>query len=293
MTHPILLKFAMRPLGALLLSLATLAPASAQTLPASDASASPPVAVSGGAAAFAPGERGQVEVGVGGADLSDGQPGWSDAYLRGHVGLRPGSTLHWSLSRQRHFGESGTLGGLTLVHELSPDWYALAGVAGGSASFQNRLRLDAGLYRKWGAERRWVTGLGLMHARSGDHEHRDHALRAVAIYYAPEGWVGEGGVSFNRSSPGAVWSTRFFGAATFGQVKQRQLTLRLEHGQEGYLPLAAGLPLAADVRFRSTEATLEWRQWIDRRWGFVAGAQFYRNPYYRRAGLQLGLFWDF
>ena len=202
-------------------------------------------------------------------------------------------TLHWSLGQQRHFGESGTLGGLTLVHDLSPDWYALAGVSGGSASFQNRLRLDAGLYRKWGAERRWVTGLGLMHARSGDREHRDNALRASAIYYAPEGWVGEGGVSFNRSSPGAVWSTRFYAAATLGRAKQRQWTLRLEHGQEGYLPVAAGLPVASDVRFRSTEATLQWRQWVARDWGVVAGAQFYRNPYYRRAGLQVGVFWDF
>ena len=237
--------------------------------------------------------RGQVEAGLGFADLSDGNKNWNDLYTRGHFNLRPGSTLHWSLGRQRHFGESGAIGGLTLVQDLSPDWYALLGASGGGANFQNRYRVDAGIYRKWGADRRWVTGLSLMHAASGDHIHRDNALRASAIYYAPQGYVAEGGISFNRSNPGSVWSTRVYGAATFGQAKKHWLSLRLEHGQEGYLPVALGSAFPTNVRFRSTEATIEWRQWVGRDWGYVVGGQLYRNPYYRRAGVTAGVFFDF
>lgn len=240
-----------------------------------------------------PANRGQVEVGAGFSDLTGGNKNWNDVYARGHFNVRTGSTLHWSLANQRHFGESGVVGGLTWVQDLSPDWYGMAGGSAGGANFQHRYRVDVGLYRKWGAERRWVTGAAVMHAASGDKVHKDNALRLSTFYYAPQGWVGEGGVSFNRSSPGSVWSTRFYGAFTVGAEKKHWLALRLEHGQEGYLPVAVPGAPSTNMRFRSTEATVQWRQWVGRDWGYVVGGQFYRNPYYRRAGVLAGVFFDF
>ncbi|WP_312759057.1 YaiO family outer membrane beta-barrel protein [Pulveribacter sp.] len=236
---------------------------------------------------------GSIEVGVAGAHLSDGLQHWTDGYALGSFRPAAGTVLYWSLASQRHFGETGTVGALSMVHDFTPDWYGMVGVSGASASFQNRYRLDAGAYRKWGEERRWVTGIALMHSASGDHIHHDNALRATLLYYAPADWIGEAGLSVNRSSPGAVTSTRGFVAATLGQVGKRTVGLRLEHGQEGYLPVAAGMDLPLNVRFRSSEATLQWRQWVTRRWGYVVGAQLYRNPYYHRAGLQFGIFMDF
>lgn len=261
-----------------------------------DGEVAPPSAAAVPAAPDAAGPEptsGSVEIGVSGAHLSDGLQHWTDGYALGNFRPAAGTVVYWSLASQRHFGETGTVGALSVVHDFSPDWYGMVGISGATASFQNRYRLDAGAYRKWGEDRRWVTGIALMHSASGDHIHHDNALRATLLYYAPAGWTGEAGLSVNRSSPGAVTSTRAFVAGTLGQVGKRTVALRLEHGQEGYLPVAAGLDLPINVRFRSSEATLQWRQWVTRRWGYVVGAQFYRNPYYHRAGLQVGIFMDF
>lgn len=261
-----------------------LQPAAPATMPAQSPAAG---------AAPSPPAQGQIEAGLGYSDLSDGYNNWVDQYVRGHVTMRPGSTLYGSVARERHFGESGAVGGLTLVQDLSPDWYASIGASSGAATFQNRFRVDAALYRKWGAERRWITGIALMHASSGDGIHHDNMIRASAIYYAPQGFIAEGGVSGNRSNPGSVWSTRVFGAVTMGADKKHWLSLKLDHGQEGYLPVVAGQSFPTNTQFRSTEATVQWRQWVGRDWGYVLGVQLYHNPYYHRAGVSGGLFMDF
>ncbi|HMN22163.1 MAG TPA: YaiO family outer membrane beta-barrel protein [Ottowia sp.] len=237
--------------------------------------------------------RGQVEVGLAGADLSGGNRNWTDVYARGHYRLGDPTMLYWSAANERHFGASGVTGGLTLVHDFSPAWYGLAGVSGGSAIFQNKRRFDLGLYHKWPQSRRWVTGVGLMSAASGDGVHRDFGLRASVIHYAEQGWVGEGGLLFNRSSPGSVWATRGYGAMTWGAPKQHYLSVRLEHGREAYLPVGLVPAYPGNVSFRSTELTLQWRQWLHPSWGYVVGLQGYRNPYYRRFGISAGLFMDF
>lgn len=237
--------------------------------------------------------RGQVEVGLSGANLSGGNRSWTDAYARGFYRLAEPTTLYWSAANERHFGESGVTGGLTLVHDFSPAWYGLAGISGGSATFQNKRRLDLGLYYKWPQSRRWITGVGLMSAASGDGVHRDLGLRASVIHYAEQGWVGEGGLIFNRSSPGSVWATRGYGALTWGAPKQHYLSVRLEHGREAYLPVGLVPAYPGNVAFNSTELTLQWRQWINQRWGYVVGAQGYRNPYYSRVGISAGIFMDF
>lgn len=237
--------------------------------------------------------RGQVEVGLSGANLSGGNRSWTDAYARGFYRLAEPTTLYWSAANERHFGESGVTGGLTLVHDFSPAWYGLAGISGGSATFQNKRRLDLGFYYKWPQSRRWITGVGLMSAASGDGVHRDLGLRASVIHYAEQGWVGEAGLIFNRSSPGSVWATRGYGALTWGAPKQHYLSVRLEHGREAYLPVGLVPAYPGNVAFNSTELTLQWRQWINQRWGYVVGAQGYRNPYYSRVGISAGIFMDF
>ena len=113
-----------------------LQPAAPATMPAQSPAAG---------AAPSPPAQGQIEAGLGYSDLSDGYNNWVDQYVRGHVTMRPGSTLYGSVARERHFGESGAVGGLTLVQDLSPDWYASIGASSGAATFQNRFRVDAAL----------------------------------------------------------------------------------------------------------------------------------------------------
>ncbi|MDO5626223.1 MAG: YaiO family outer membrane beta-barrel protein [Pseudomonadota bacterium] len=240
------------------------------------------------------GTAGRVEAGVAGANLTGGNRSWRDAYLRGHHAFQPGTVLNWELGSQGHFGQRGTLGAASLTHVLSPQWHVMVGLGGGEADFQNRYRGDIGVYRKWGERQQWVTSLLLMRSASNDRLHKDTALTAAAAYYSTDKWVGEAGLKFNHSTPGAVNSQRVFAALSMGEEKKHYLTVRLDHGKEAYLPAGAvtqGRP--ANVRFTSTEATVQWRQWISPRMGYVVGVQGYRNRYYHRVGANVGVFFDY
>lgn len=275
---------------ALAAALACAAPAVLAQTPAAQIPAAPDAAASAPEAPL----RGRVDLGLSGARLTAGESNWFDQYARGFVVVKPGTTVNWDLNHERHFGERGTVGALALTQDLSTRWYALAGMSFGSASFQAKRRVDLGLYRKWGADQRWVTGLVYMNSRSNDDIHRDQGLTASLAYHAPRNWVAEGGLVFNRSNPGSVTGTRGFVALTQGREKSHYLVLRLDHGKEAYLPEAAlQSPSQGNVAFNSTEATLQWRQWVGPRWGYTASVQHYRNPYYRRHGIAMGLFFDF
>lgn len=236
----------------------------------------------------------RVEAVFSGAHLTDGNRAWRDAHVRGHNTLRPGTVLNWELASQGHYGQRGTLGAVSLTQDLSPLWYVSGGLSAGSAEFQNRYRVDAGVHRKWGPTQQWVTGLALMRSASRDRVHKDWGLTGSVSYYSTDKWVAEGGLVLNHSNPGAVNSHRVFGAFTLGEEKKNYLVLRLDHGQEAYLPAGAiAQGRDANVRFNSTEASVQWRQWLNPRLGYLVGLQAYRNPYYNRVGASAGLFYDF
>ncbi len=274
---------------------ALLAPAMAQT---TAASAAAPVTAAEPAAApaadFEPGKRGQVDIGAGFSSLTGGNSNWNDEFVRGNVGLKPGTVLNWELSSQRHFDQRGTVGALSLTQTLSPWWYMSVGASSGSADFQNKYRGDIAIYRKWTESQQWVTGLALMKSASRDSIHRDTGITASLAYYSTDDWVGEGGVVYNKSNPGSVEGYRGFAALTMGREKQHYFTVRVDHGKEGYLPSGAIANGAGDqVGFQSTELSLQWRQWLGKDWGYLVGGQFYRNPYYNRKGLSAAVFFDF
>ena len=262
------------------------------------ASAAAPVTAAEPAAApaadFEPGQRGRVDIGAGFSSLTGGNSTWNDEFVRGHVGLKPGTTLNWELSSQRHFDQRGTVGALSLTQTLSPWWYMSVGASSGSADFQNKYRGDIAIYRKWTESQQWVTGLALMKSASRDSIHRDTGITASVAYYSANDWVGEGGVVYNKSNPGSVEGYRGFAALTMGREKQHYFTARIDHGKEGYLPSGAIANGAGDqVGFQSTELSLQWRQWLGKDWGYLVGGQFYRNPYYNRKGLSAAVFFDF
>lgn len=274
---------------------ALLAPAMAQT---TAASAAAPVTAAEPAAApaadFEPGKRGRVDIGAGFSSLTGGNSNWNDEFVRGNVGLKPGTVLNWELSSQRHFDQRGTVGALSLTQTLSPWWYMSVGASSGSADFQNKYRGDIAIYRKWTESQQWVTGLALMKSASRDGIHRDTGITASVAYYSANDWVGEGGVVYNKSNPGSVEGYRGFAALTMGREKQHYFTARIDHGKEGYLPTGAIANGAGDqVGFQSTELSLQWRQWLGKDWGYLVGGQFYRNPYYNRKGLSAAVFFDF
>lgn len=275
---------------------ALLAPAMAQTTAASAAApiTEPAAAPAAPAADFEPGQRGRVDIGAGFSSLTGGNSNWNDEFVRGNVGLKPGTVLNWELSSQRHFDQRGTVGALSLTQTLSPWWYMSVGASSGSADFQNKYRGDIAIYRKWTESQQWVTGLALMKSASRDGIHRDTGITASVAYYSSNDWVGEGGVVYNKSNPGSVEGYRGFAALTMGREKQHYFTARIDHGKEGYLPTGAIANGAGDqVGFQSTELSLQWRQWLGKDWGYLVGGQFYRNPYYNRKGVSAAVFFDF
>ncbi|MDO5086598.1 MAG: YaiO family outer membrane beta-barrel protein [Comamonadaceae bacterium] len=282
----------LRPSTLLLLTTALSTPAVFAQTAASPAPATP-VEVAPAAQDDA-GTNSRVEVGFSGAHLTDGNRSWRDGYVRGHTTLRPGTVFNWELASQGHYGQRGTLGAVSVTQDLSPLWYVSGGLSAGSAEFQNSYRIDAGVHRKWGPTQQWVTGLALMRSASRDRIHKDWGLTGSVSYYSTDKWVAEGGLVLNHSNPGAVNSHRVFGAFTLGEDKKNYLTLRLDHGQEAYLPSGAiAEGRQANVRFNSTEASVQWRQWISPRLGYLVGLQAYHNPYYNRVGASAGLFYDF
>ncbi|OIQ94065.1 hypothetical protein GALL_239780 [mine drainage metagenome] len=56
-----------------------------------------------------------------------------------------------------------------------------------------------------------------------------------------------------------------------------------------YQTIGAGVQL---VDFYSTDASLAVRHWLGSNWGVSAMLERYRNPYYVRQGVTLGLFWQ-
>lgn len=243
-------------------------------------------------AAQAQTDQGSVQVGYGRAQLTGNNANWRDLFARGHVDLSEKiGVLNWEAARQKHFGETGQLVSASLTHDFSPLWYGSLGLGLGSgASFLNKQRLDAALYRKWLERGQWVTGLQLMRSRSNDNVHDDQSWQVSSAYYFEAPFVAELGFKRNDSDPGSVMTNRTYLAGTYGTNKNYYLTLRYDTGREGYLPQGANV---SATNFKSHVTTITWRQWLSARWGFELQAERYNNPFYRRSGVMASVVYDF
>ena len=233
---------------------------------------------------------GMLEAGGGHAALSGAYGDWDDQYLRGNLRLDDGPLLSGELSQQRHFGERGTFAGVGVSHDFDPQWFGMLSAGGSSGgSFLPRLRLDGTLARKWLAQGQLVTsvGAGYFQSRVG---YTDRSLSLGASYYFAAPWLLEGGLRLNRSSRGQVDSRRAFAALTYGREGQHYLTVRHEAGNEAYQAAGSSGLL---VDFASRDSSVSWRQWLAPHYGFRLQANYYVNPSYHRAELQLGAFVTF
>lgn len=227
-----------------------------------------------------------LEVRVSAAHLTAGQSDWSEQAL---LATKPmgAHLLQAEVSHKRRFGESGWYAGVLDTYTIDRDWYAAIGVAAGEhAFFLPRLRLDAVLHRKLGADRRLVLLGGPGYARWPDG-HVDHMWTVGALYYLPSSWVAQAGVRFNESDPGSVHTRQYLGAVTYGAGGRDEVTLRGAVGHEGYQPIAPGLSL---VDFPNREAALLWRHRLGARNGVSLSLDHYRNPFYERTGAFVGWF---
>ena len=222
--------------------------------------------------------------------LSKQQPNGSSANLRATYLLRGGDVLRAELLSEDMFYKHGGLAALGYTAALSPDWVAAGTVAFGTGgSNWANSRIDAELSRSWGESRNIVTRAALYKALFDNSRH-DSGLRLAVVGYLPGNVVLEGGTALNVSEPGTVHSSMPFASVTVGRDGAQYLSARLSAGSEAYLATTTG---PVPVQFRSHSVGLTWRRWMAPTWGFIAQAEQYGNPSYRRVTLGAGLFAQF
>lgn len=233
--------------------------------------------------------RRSLELSTGAQHLTGGLGDWNDITLRGIYDTHQ-HVIQGEVSVMRRFRENGAFLGLSDTYSFNQDWYgSIAAGAGDGAFYLPRYRVDGTINRKLLADRNLVASLGAGYYRAPDG-HTDRSVSVGAVYYFKAPWVLEGGVRFNRSNPGSVDTHQQFIAATWGREKQDVVTARHMWGGEGYQAISQVTQL---VNFDSRETTFSWRHWFRPDTGLVLGAAFYKNPLYRRNGVNVGIFHNF
>jgi len=242
------------------------------------------------AAAFV--SSGYVEVGGDVDSVSHDYGNWAGEYLKGEVQTDPDNRWNSEVLNQTEFKSTGVYGNIGNTHTFNRDWFSSVTVgAGDGGVYLPRYRVDAFINKKWLEDRQLITTLGLGGDKAMD-SHSDASVYMGATYYFKSPWIVQGGIRFNDSNPGGVYSTSQFAAITQGADKDHFLTLRYGFGREAYQVVG---PATTQVLtdFPSQQASLDWRQWVGDSWGFDTLAERYHNPNYNRTGLTLGIFKEF
>lgn len=230
-----------------------------------------------------------VEVGGSYEALSNGFGHWDGGYMRG-VLATGNHTWNAEINGQQEFGDSGVYGAAGDTYNFNPDWYGSVTVGSSVGGFfWPRVRVDAFLNRKWSARKQFITTAGFGYYAAKD-VHRDRSFFVGSTYYFTRPWILEEGIRFNLSNPGGVFSPAGFVALTEGSDKHHYVTLNVGAGEEAYQIVGVTSVL---TRFQSQTATLTWRQWIGRNWGFNLVADYYHSPFYHRNGGSFGFFREF
>jgi YaiO family outer membrane protein len=229
----------------------------------------------------------RVEVVADRHQVSGGFGDWSGWAARLAIPAGRQDTWFAEALTRRAFRDAGNYVSLALQHDWSARLYSFVSIGGGSGDFVlPDLRVDALLSAKWGTRQSVVTTLGttIVDAKLG---YRDvGGVGSVTVYLAPHA-IAEGGVRVTRSTPGDVDAARGTAALTLGRQGQAVVVLRGSSGREGFQLLGSG---AAVRRFTSHEGGIAWRQWMGDWGGALLQGEHYRNPYYRRTGVGVGVF---
>ncbi|RQO78194.1 hypothetical protein DBR44_00105 [Aquitalea sp. FJL05] len=230
-----------------------------------------------------------IELGTTRSHLSAGNPSWSGVYVAGVWQSNAGNVFDWIAEQDSRFGEHGVALNGGWNHDFNPDWFGRLELGrSSSGTFWPGTHYGAALNRKWLAERNLVTTFGLAY-NDNRQGYSDRILTLGLVYYFAAPWVIEGGVHRTISNPGGVASMQGYGAVTYGRNAWRLVTLAINAGGEGYMPIGNNQPRQL---FDSQLYQLSWREWVGKHWGLHAGVELYHSPYYQRSGLTTAVFWD-
>jgi YaiO family outer membrane protein len=230
-----------------------------------------------------------VEVGGEYESLTNGFGHWSGGYLRSVVATGK-NVWNAEVNGEQQFGDEGVYMAAGDTYTINSKWYAALTLGSSSGGFfWPRFRADAFVNRKWSARQQLITTFGFGYYAAKD-VHRDRSFFVGTTYYFTKPWIIEDGVRFTVSNPGAVFSPAGFIAITQGRHNHHYVTLNAGFGEEAYQLVG---PSTVLTRFESQTATVTWRQWTGKTWGFNFIADFYRSPFYRRGGGSFGIFKEF
>ncbi len=237
-----------------------------------------------------------IEVGTNFSAVSNRQGDWQGEGVHGEMQTDPANRWKFDFLHQREFRDSGNYLSVGNVHSFNSDWYSDINVGTSTGGFfLPTYRIDAFLNKKWFEQRNFLTTIGYGHFQSRDI-YADNSVYFGTTWYFMPYWILEDGIRYNVSSPGSVNSATGFVALTNGRASNYYVTVRYGYGKEAYQLVGFG-NLISD--FYSHSASISWRQWMlrdwgfDNDWGFATRAEYYTNPNYHRVGGYFGVFKEF
>jgi YaiO family outer membrane protein len=210
---------------------------------------------------------------------------WTGLYVRG-VQAAATRTLYGEVLALDAFRDRGLQFGATIRQDWHARAFAVLGAnVGDGAPILPKGRVDGVLGLRFGAHRAWQVTAGGSYVKSTTDLY-DRAATASLAWYAPKALLLETGVRLNSSNPGDIQSHRVFGVAVLTPSPRRSLSLRAIGGTEGWQIVSAATTLR---KFSSEEFSLAWREKLSTHWALSAQGDAYRNPFYTRRGVTLGV----
>lgn len=233
---------------------------------------------------------GYAEAGAEIHSLTGNYPNWSGVYAKGEAKSSNSDSWNIETVSQRKFDDGGFYGAIGNTHTFNENWFSnLTFGAGRDAFFLPKYRIDGFLNHKWGNKKQFITSIGIGFYKAMQI-YEDKNISLGAAYYFDSPFILQGGIRFNRSSPGSVDAVSGWGAITEGRDKKHFITLRYGYGEEAYELLGENIAIN---NFYSHDVSLNWRQWLGEDWGLNLRGEFYHNPSYVRRGIALGIFREF
>ena len=222
--------------------------------------------------------------------LTAGFSDWTEGYAKGSWQQDADNRWAWEILASKRFNESGTYFSGAINHVFNDDWYGSLHLSTGTdVFFFPKYRVDAFINKKFHDERNLIGTFGIFYEDTR-LINEESGLYLGATYYFSTPWVLEGGIRYNRSSPGPENSTRYKIAVTKGTNFDRLVTFVVDWGNEAY---QYSSPIILPVDIRSTVYSLTWREWIKKDWGINVVGEYYNSETYDRTGVMFGVFKHF
>ena len=168
------------------------------------------------------------------AHLSENYGDWNDINI--HHWLETGGKNHFSFETdfKNHFHETAILGGMSITHEYSDEWYQEGSLTlASNPKILPRNQIFTEIHRKFFNDRAFIAGIGIGHITNQD-PYSDLFTLVEFAYYLNSKLVFQTGIRRNRSLPGPIDTTRFYGAIQTKIFTDFDFSYRYETGDEGY-----------------------------------------------------------